>query len=68
MATMTEIPGVEETIHEETGHQIQRIVNIVDDKAAMRRATGPDRVDPPSGGPEQLPELPPIHLPQDDQP
>ncbi len=34
----------------------------------MRRATGPDRADPPSGGPEQLLELPPIHLPQDDQP
>jgi len=34
----------------------------------MRRATRPDRADPPSSGPEQLPELPPIHLPQDNQP
>ncbi len=36
MATMTEAPGVEEAIHEETGHQIRRVVNIVDDEAAMR--------------------------------
>ena len=58
MATMTEAPHMEEVINEQTGHRIQRIVNIVDDEAAMRRATGPDRADPPSGGPEQLPELP----------
>src|SRR6266702_7378819 len=34
----------------------------------MQRAVGPNRADPPSGGPELLPELPPIQLPQDDQP
>ncbi len=60
MATMTEEPRTEELINDNTGHQIRRIVNIVDDEAAMQRATGPDRADPPSGGPEQLPELPPI--------
>jgi len=68
MATMKEVPGTEEIIHEDTGHRIQRVVNIVDDEAALRRATGPDRADPPSGRLEQLPELPPIHLPQDNQP
>ena len=67
MATITEEPYTEE-IHEQTGHRIRRVANIVDDEAAMRRAVGPDRADPPSGGPEQLPELPPIRLPQDDQP
>ncbi len=36
--------------------------------AALRQAQEPDRPDPPSGGPERLPELPPIHLPQDDRP
>jgi len=36
MATMTEAPYVEEVIHEETGHRIRRIANIVDDEAALR--------------------------------
>ncbi len=66
MATITEAPRTEEAINECTGHQVRQIANIVDDEAAMRRAIGPDRADPPSGGPEQLPELPPIRLPQDD--
>ncbi len=65
---MTENARVEEAINEQTGHRIRRIVNIVDDEAAIRRAQEPDRPDPPSGGPEQLPELLPIRLPQDDQP
>ncbi len=68
MATMTEEPRTEELVDENTGHRIRRIANIVDDEAALRRATGPNRADPPSGGPEQLPELPPIRLPQDDRP
>src|SRR6266702_4978975 len=68
MATMTEAPYVEEVINDEMGHRVRRIANTVDDEAAMRRAREPDRPDPPSGGPEQLPELPPIRLPQDDQP
>ncbi len=49
-----------------TGHRIERIANVVDDEAALRRAQEPDRPDPPSIGPEALPELPPICLPQDD--
>ncbi len=68
MATMTEEPRVEELINDDTGHRIRRVVNIVDDEVALRRATGPDQPDPPSGGPEQLLELPPIRLPQDDRP
>ncbi len=52
MATMTEPPRTEENIDDRTGHRIRRIVNIVDDKASLRRASGPDRADPPSGGPE----------------
>ena len=60
MATMTEEPRTEELIDDNTGHRIRRIANIVDDEVALQRATGPDRADPPSGGPEQLPELPPI--------
>src|SRR6266702_2048189 len=60
MATITEAPHTEEIINDHTGHWIRRVVNIVDNEAALRRATGPDRADPPSGGPEQLPELPPI--------
>ncbi len=51
-------------IHPQTGHRVR----TADDEAALRRAQEPDRPDPPSGGPEQLPELPPIRLPQDDQP
>ncbi len=42
MATMTEPPHTEETINEHTGHQIRRIVNIVDKEAALQRAAGPD--------------------------
>src|SRR6266702_4089093 len=68
ITTMTEAPYVEEVINEETGHRIRRIANVVDDEATLRRAQEPDRPDPPSGGPEQLLELPPIRLPQDDQP
>ncbi len=60
MATITKAPRTEEVIDEHTGHRIRRIVNIVDDEAACQRATGPDRADLLSGGPEQLPELPPI--------
>ena len=52
-------------INPQTGHRIYR---NEDDEAALRRAQEPDRPDPPSGGPEQLPELPPIRLPQDDRP
>ncbi len=66
MATMTEPPQIE-TINEQTGHRVRRIINVVDEEASMQRAAGPDRPDPPSRGPEQLPELPPIQLPQDDR-
>ncbi len=59
---------ITDEINPHTGHRIERIANIVDDEAALRRAQEPDRPDPPSGGPERLPELPPIHLPQDDRP
>jgi len=52
MATMTEEPRTEELIDDNTGHRVRRIVNIVDEEASLRRATGPDRADPPSGGPE----------------
>ncbi len=52
-------------INPQTGHWEHR---TADDEAALRRAQEPDRPDPPSGGPERLPELPPIRLPQDDQP
>ncbi len=51
-------------IHPQTGHRMR----TAEDEAALRRAQEPDRPDPPSGGPEHLPELPPIRLPQDDQP
>ncbi len=51
-------------IHPRTGHRMR----TTNDEAALRRAQEPDRPDPPSGGPERLPELPPIRLPQDDQP
>ncbi len=61
MATMTEAPHAEEeVINEHTGHRVRCIINVVDEEAALQRAAGPDRADPPSGGPEQLPELPPI--------
>ncbi len=63
MATMTEEPRTEELIDENTGHRIRCVVNVVDEEASLRRATGPDRADPPSGGLERLPELPPIRLP-----
>jgi len=52
-------------IHPQTGHRVHR---TEDDEAALRQAQEPDRPNPPSGGPERLPELPPIRLPQDDQP
>ncbi len=51
---------VMEDISPQTGHQIRQVANIIDNKAALRCATGPDRANPPSGGPEQLPELLPI--------
>ena len=54
-------------INPHTGRRIERIANIVDDEAALRRAQEPNIPDPPSGGPEALPELPPIRLPQDDR-
>ncbi len=44
-------------INPQTGHRTHRDAN---DEVALRRAQEPDRPDPPSGGPEQLPELPPI--------
>ncbi len=80
MATMTErveVMAEEPTylrrevtgeVDQHTGHRTRCIANIVDDEAALRQAQEPDRPDPPSGGPEILPELPPIHLPQDDRP
>ncbi len=68
MATMTEPPHMEEIIDDHTGHRVRCIVNIVDEEAALQRAMGPNQADPPSGGPEQLLELPPIRLPQDDRP
>jgi len=68
MATITEPPQMEERINEHMGHRVRRVVNIIDDEAALQRAAGSDRADPPSGGPERLPELPPIRLPQDDRP
>jgi len=55
-------------IHPQMGHQVHRVANTVDDEAALRRAQEPNRPDPPSGGPERLPELLPIRLPQDDRP
>src|SRR6266702_7937293 len=57
-----------EEINPHTGHRINRIANVVDDEAALRQAQEPDRHDPPSGGPERLPELPLIRLPQDNRP
>jgi len=54
-------------INPHTGHRIAHVANIMDDEAALRRAQEPDIPDPPSGGPEVLPELPPIRLPQDDR-
>ena len=57
-----------EDINPYTGHRHERVANIVDDEAALQCTTGPDRADPPSGGLELLPELPPIRLPQDDRP
>jgi len=79
MATITEPARIveEETaflrrevtneIDQHTGRRIERIANIVDDEAALRQAQEPNIPDPPSGGPEVLPELPPIRLPQDDR-
>ncbi len=64
MATMTKAP-ITEAINEHMGHCTRCIVNIVDNKAALQHAIGPDRADSPSGGPEMLPKLPPIQLPQD---
>jgi len=55
MATMTKAP-----LEEVGEYHIRCIVNIVDDAAALCRAQEPDRPDPPSSGPELLPELPPI--------
>ena len=76
MTTMTEPVRVEEPtflrrevtgeINPHTGYRMEPI--ITDDEAALRRAQEPDRPNPPSGGPKILPELPPIHLPQDDRP
>ncbi len=43
-----------------TGYRGRRIANVVDDEAALQHAMGPDMANPPSGGPETLPELPPI--------
>ena len=43
-------------IHPRTGHRVRTL----EDEAALRRAREPDIPDPPSGGPERLPELPPI--------
>ena len=50
------------------GHQTRQVANTVDNEAALRHAMGPNRADLPSGGPEILPELPPIQLPQDNRP
>ncbi len=47
-------------INQDTGHQTRCVTNVVDNEAALQQATGPDRANPPSGGPEILPELPPI--------
>ena len=66
MATMTDAIREEEVINEQMGHCIHCIANIVDDEAVIQQATGPDRLDLPSSGPEMFPELPPIRLPQDD--
>jgi len=49
---------ITEDINPHMGHRNEQVANIVDDEAALRRAVGPDRADPPSGGPELLPELP----------
>ncbi len=57
-----------EEIDPQTGHWARWVANIVDNAAALWQATRPDRADPPSGGPERLPELLPIWLPQDDIP
>ncbi len=35
MATMTEPARTEEIINDQTGHRIRRVINIVDDEAAM---------------------------------
>ena len=67
MATMTE--AVQEEVGEinhQTGHQIRRITNIVDDEAALHRATGPDQGDPPSREQRRVSDLPPIRMAQDD--
>ncbi len=50
------------------GHRIGHDINTINDAAALRQAQEPDRPDPPSGGLERLPKLPPIRLPQDDRP
>ncbi len=42
MATMTEPPHTEEAINEQMGHQVRRIVNVVDEEASLQRAAGPD--------------------------
>ncbi len=78
MATMTEPVRTEDPtfirrevtneINPHTGHRIENIADVLNDEAALRRAQEPDRPDPPSEGPERLPELPPIRLPQDDRP
>jgi len=59
---------VTDEINQYTGHRMRCIVNVANDEVALRQAQEPDRPDPPSGRPERLPELPPIHLPQDDRP
>ena len=73
MQTVTEEPvfirrELTGKINPHTGHRTQRTAYTANDEAALRRAQQPDRLDPPSGGPERLPELPPIQLPQDDRP
>ncbi len=69
MATRTEAVR-EETgeINPQTGHWVRQTVNIVDDKAAFHRATGPNQGDPPSGEARRLPELLPIRMAQDNPP
>ncbi len=48
-------------IHPRTGHRMHEAVpRQADDEAALRWAQEPDIPDPPSAGPERLPELPPI--------
>ena len=59
---------VTDEIERNTRHRRRHIANVVDNEMALQQATGPNRANPPSGGPEILPELLPIWLPQDDRP